>query len=106
MSFALEQYVRHAELYGTECVYETAEEEGHGPTTLALLRIELDSIEAGRKSSSGKYTVGKRRRRGADETHRAVVALSTAGLIPAAIANKLDISKNRVQQLLRAPTPA
>jgi hypothetical protein len=43
---------------------------------LARLRIELDEIESGRKSMSGRYTVGKRRRRSAEETRQACLALS------------------------------
>jgi hypothetical protein len=96
----LKTYVRHAAQFGTESVYETAEMEGHGSQTLARLRIELDAIEAGRKS--GRFTIGKRRRRSAEETRAAVEALSVDGLVPLAIAGKLGISETRVREHLRA----
>jgi hypothetical protein len=96
----LKSYVRHAAQFGTDGVYESAEMEGHGPQALARLRIELDSLELGRKV--GRYTVGKRRRRSAEETKAAVQALSVDGLVPLAIAGKLGISKKRVMEYLRA----
>lgn len=99
----LQEYVRHAELFGIDCVYETAEELGLPAVDMALLRIELDDIEARRMGS--RYTVGKRRRRSADETHRAVVALSVAGLVTAAIADKLGIGEKRVVDLVKKPLP-
>jgi hypothetical protein len=97
----LQEYVRHAELFGTECVYETALEEGHGPRTLARLRVELDSIEASRKSRRG-FTIGKRRRRPKAETRAAVEVLSLEGLVPSAIAHKLGISEKATKEHLRA----
>jgi hypothetical protein len=92
--------IRHARLFGTESVYETAVMERLPKANLARLRIELDAIDAGRKSSHG-YTVGKRRRRSSDETRDAVLALSVDGLVPAAIADKLGLSDRSVRRYLR-----
>jgi hypothetical protein len=100
LTHAVKSYHRHAEQFGTEAVYETTEMEGHGEQALARLRIELDALEAGRKA--GRFTVGKRRRRSAEETRAAVEALSVDGLVPLAIAGKLGISKRRVMAYLRA----
>lgn len=45
----LDQFIRHAHLFGTECVFETGEQEGLRSADLARLRIELDELDAGRK---------------------------------------------------------
>lgn len=87
-------FVRHARLYGTECVAEAASNY-LGERSMALLRVELDVIRRGLQSSRG-YSVGKRRRRSAKETASAVVQLSVEGLIPAAIADKLGINDSYV----------
>ena len=100
----LEEFVRHAQLFGTECVAETAAQEWRrrlpAPADLAWmapaerqrvldegaavcgevladacrLRIELDAAEAEQKN--GRYTVGKRRRRSEVETARYAWALA------------------------------
>jgi hypothetical protein len=70
----LDQLIRHARSFGTECVYETGEQEGLSSADLARLRIELDELEAGRKSKHG-FKIGKRRRRSSDETREAAFAL-------------------------------
>ena len=75
---ALDQLIRHASLFGTECVYETGEQEGLPNADLARLRIELDELDAGRKSRLG-FSIGKRRRRSSDETRAAALALSVDG---------------------------
>jgi hypothetical protein len=49
----LDQFVRHARAFGTECVYETAVQDGLSRANLARLRIELDELDAGRKSRLG-----------------------------------------------------
>jgi hypothetical protein len=54
----LDQFVRHARAFGTECVYETAVQDGLSRANLARLRIELDELDAGRKSRLG-FTMGK-----------------------------------------------
>jgi DNA-binding NarL/FixJ family response regulator len=67
---------------------------------LARLRIELDELDAGRKSKHG-FSIGKRRRRSADETREAAVALSVDGFVPKAIADKLGISDRTVRSYLK-----
>ena len=87
-------------LFGTECVYETAEQEGLSSTDLARLRIELDELAAGRKSKLG-FSIGKRRRRSSEETRAATLALSVDGFVPKAIADKLGISDRTVRSYLK-----
>jgi hypothetical protein len=96
----LERFVRHAQLFGTECVAETASDY-LGPQAMARLRVELDGIERGRKSSAG-FSVGKRRRRSREETTAAIIQLSVEGLVPGAIADKLGVSDSYVSKALRA----
>ena len=96
----LTAFVRHAKLFGTEGVEETAA--GFlGESALARLRVELDALERNRRSPSG-YSIGKPRRRSASETATAVVQLSVEGLVVSAIADRLGISDKRVKALLRA----
>jgi hypothetical protein len=85
-----EQFMRHAELFGIECVFETAAE--YLPVVeMDRLRIELDAIE--RERRHGRFTVGKNRRRSETETVRYAVALAQelaeAGLSSRAIGNKV-----------------
>jgi hypothetical protein len=106
----LAQLLRHARMFGTECVYETGEQAGLSRADLARLRIECDAREAGRTSRTGRFTVGTRRRRSEDETRSAVLALSVDGLVPSAIADKLGIRDRTVRRYLRqtgasAPEP-
>jgi DNA-directed RNA polymerase specialized sigma24 family protein len=96
----LDQLIRHARSFGTECVYETGEEEGPSSADLTRLRIELDELEAGRKSRHG-FSIGKRRRRSSDETRAAALALSVDGFVPKAIADKLGISDRTVRSYLK-----
>jgi DNA-directed RNA polymerase specialized sigma24 family protein len=96
---ALDQLTRHARLFGTECVYETGEQEGLPSADLARLRIELDELHVGRKSKHG-FSIGKRRRRSSDETRAAALALSVDGFVPKAIADKLGISDRTVRGYL------
>jgi Homeodomain-like domain len=97
---ALNQLIRHAHLFGTECVYETGEQEGLSSADLTPLRIELDELDAGRKSRLG-FSIGKRRRRSSDETRAAALALSVDGFVPKAIADKLGISDRTVRGYLK-----
>ncbi|HTE85595.1 MAG TPA: helix-turn-helix domain-containing protein [Dehalococcoidia bacterium] len=96
----LDQLIRHARSFGTECVYETGEQEGLSSADLARPRIELDELEAGRKSRHG-FSIGKRRRRSSDETRAAALALSVDGFVPKAIADKLGISDRTVRGYLK-----
>ena len=96
----LDQLIRHARLFGTECVCETGEQEGLPSADLARRRIELDELDAGRKSRLG-FSIGKRRRRSSDETRDAALALSVDGFVPKAIADKLGISDRTVRSYLK-----
>jgi hypothetical protein len=96
----LDQLIRHARSFGTECVFETGEQEGLSSADLARLRIELDELEAGRKSKYG-FKIGRRRRRSSDETRAAALALSVDGFVPKAIADKLGISDRTVRSYLK-----
>jgi hypothetical protein len=119
VSERIHRFIRHAERFGAECVYETAREllipapvdltwltpaereqvlDGRtGFAELTQLRAELDKIERERKR--GRYTVGKRRRRSHAETYSMIVALREQGLVEAAIANKLGISRKWLREL-------
>lgn len=99
-TLAIDQLLRHAHLFGTECVYETGKQEGLPSADLARLRIELDELDAGRKSKHG-FSIGKRRRRSSDETRAAALALSVDGFVPKAIADKLGISDRTVRGYLK-----
>lgn len=94
----LDTLLRHARKYGAEGVYETATPL-FGEKALERLRVELDSIEAGRKS--GGFTVGKRRRRSEEETRQAVLSLSVEGMVVPAIADKMGLSDATVRRHLR-----
>jgi DNA-binding NarL/FixJ family response regulator len=96
----LDQLIRHARSFGTEYVFETGEQEGLSSADLARLRIELDELDAGRKSKYG-FKIGKRRRRSSDETRAAALALSVDGFVPKAIADKLGISDRTVRGYLK-----
>lgn len=96
----LDQLIRHARSFGTDCVYETGEKEGLPSADLTRLRIELDELDAGRKSKHG-FKIGKRRRRSSDETRAAALALSVDGFVPKAIADKLGISDRTVRGYLK-----
>lgn len=100
-------FVRHAEQFGVEGVLESASGCLRRQSDLDLLRIELDAIERSRKS--GRFTVGKRRRRSESETARFVDVmaeeLAEQGLVQVAlehrIADKLGLSDAYVRRLLK-----
>jgi DNA-directed RNA polymerase specialized sigma24 family protein len=96
----LAEYVRHAEKFGTELVYETAEQDGLPAKELALLRVEIDYLVATAKS--GGYSVGKKRQRSKEETAKAVELLSVAGLTRREIAEKMVLSDKTVDRYLAA----
>jgi hypothetical protein len=91
---AFDSLLRHARLFGTECVYETA---GRMSDADRLrLRIELDAIDRKRKRGrSRRHTGGK-----AEATRSAVLLLAADGLMPKAIANKLHVSDRTVRRYL------
>jgi hypothetical protein len=94
----LRDYLRHAQLYGSDCVYETAATH-LAAGELALLRIELDQLE--RRAVKGRFArKARKRRRSGEETLIAVVTLREQGLVVGAIADKLGISIKVVKELL------
>lgn len=102
----LANFIRHAELFGIECVAETAVDY-LCRSELERLQIELDAIERERKA--GRFTVGKRRRRSELETVRYAAALaqelSERGLgrvaLEQAIADKLGVSDAYARRVLK-----
>jgi hypothetical protein len=102
----LAQFIRHAELFGTDLVDETAANGLLGAIAdgyldereLRRLRVELDTIEAGRRS--GRYRVGRRRRRSRTETRVAAQLLAEDGLTRVEIAEKLGVSAKTIDNAL------
>jgi hypothetical protein len=102
------ELLTHARKFGVECVFETA-------TTylarreLALLRSELDELSSSSKRSR-RPTTSKHRRTNGDLIEQ-VIVLRDAGLLPAAIADKLNLGERRVRSILatsqssRSPAP-
>jgi hypothetical protein len=92
-----DEFVTHARRFGVECVFETA-------TTylarreLALLRSELDELSSSSKRSR-RPTASKHRRTDFDLIEQ-VIALRDEGLVPAAIADKLNLGERRVRSIL------
>jgi hypothetical protein len=130
LAISLRRYVRHAELFGILCVGSTVVTYWHGllPAPVDLtwitpaeqerilderervfaevhraarrLQLELDRIEANRKGRSGRFTVGKRRRRSRAETAVAAQLLADDGLTRVEIAAKLGVSAKTIDNLL------
>jgi transposase-like protein len=96
----IERFARHAELFGTACVLETAELY-LGERELLRLRIELDTIEANRRGRRSGVRVGRRRR--VPELERAEQAqqLVAGGLTSSEAAAQLGISARSAERLLR-----
>jgi hypothetical protein len=91
-----EQFLRHAQLFGTELVIETAarllpERE------LARLRVEIDPLSRRRRR---RFAPSPRRRRSTMETMLACVDMREQGLVIGLIAEKLSISEKTVKELL------
>ena len=92
----LAEFVRHAELFGTECVYETAESYLSG-TELVQLDRELTRIDTDRRKRFGSVPTCKRM---SVERKREVVAfLDREGLPDSRIANQLGVSERWVRAL-------
>jgi hypothetical protein len=75
---------RHVKRYGPECVAELAD--AYGMTALAVELAESN---------------GTRKRHTSDTMREQVRALHARGVVPAAIADTLNISDDRVRKLLR-----
>jgi DNA-binding CsgD family transcriptional regulator len=88
----LEQLVRHAQLFGSECVFETGEC-CLGARELARLRTALDVVDARRR-------FGRRRVSEIERTEQ-VRLLAAEGRTSAEIAASLGIGVRRVDRLLR-----
>jgi hypothetical protein len=103
-----DELLTHARKFGSECVYETA-------TTylarreLAMLRSELDELSSSSKRSR-RPTTSKHRRTDLDLIEQ-VIVLRDEGLVPAAIADKLNLGERRIRSILttsqtaRSPAP-
>ena len=99
----LAEFIRHAELFGTVCVYETAETY-LTRAELSRLQIEVDAIEAATKGR--RFATRKRRRRPRRETQNAVSVLATEGFTTLEIAEKLGVRPETVlkyREPLHAP---
>jgi len=92
----LAEYVRHAELFGSECVYETAEVDLSG-TELIQLDRELTRIDTERRRRFGK--VPQRKRMSLERKRQTVVWLTNEGLPATRIAEQLGLSVRRVEEL-------
>jgi hypothetical protein len=97
LAVTLKKLIRHAQRFGTEEVFETAEADGFDPKTLALLRVELDRIDGTLRPVDRPH----RRRRTEAEAVLAAVELRNAGLVIPAIADRLHVSDARARHLLR-----
>jgi hypothetical protein len=109
--------IRHAEKFGTECVFETAcgysdwkggkpFEWDRGNPRLVRLRLELDAIDAERKVGLRGLGRSPRRRRSSGETAGAVRQLKAEGLVVSAIADKLGVSDAYVKRCCTAENGA
>jgi hypothetical protein len=95
----LAAFVRHAQLFGPECVVETAS--GYlSEVEMSTLVLELALL------ASANGGVRARRRRTTDTLRAQVVALRERGLVPAAIADVLAVSDRRVASILARSTPS
>jgi predicted transcriptional regulator len=92
----LEQFLRHARLFGSDLVIETAE-----PLLtereLVRLRVEIDSLV---RRSSRRLSRSPRRRRPTEETMLAAVAMREEGFVIGYIAEKLGVTEKTVRELL------
>lgn len=98
MSDRLAQLLRHARRFGTEGIYEAAAE--FPERERIRLRIELDAIERKQKRPGRPST--NRGHGKAARTREAVLLLASDGLVPKAIANKLQVSDRTVRRYLTA----
>lgn len=80
---------------------ETAVELNLPAADVARLRIECDQVEANRKTRSGRFTVGTRRRRSPDETVAAIRLLTAERLVAGAIAERLGVTVAHVRRVQR-----
>jgi hypothetical protein len=96
----LSQFVRHAELFGSELVVETAADDLTS-SGLVVLETELALLARRNGKRNGK-PAATRQRRTTPDLQRQVTALRALGMVPAAIADTLNISDRRCRELIRA----
>jgi hypothetical protein len=94
----LDEFVRHARLFGLEDVVETARAYLAPPELAAL---ELEVAQLGAKNGRPAAT---RQRRTTTQLQEQVRALRDRGMVPGAIADTLNISDRRTESLLRQAT--
>jgi hypothetical protein len=87
----LEALLRHARLFGTEGIVESAD--GLSAGELAILRVELARLD-----SAGRGLYRPRHRRSLAATRAAVWDLDERGLVIGAIAEKLDLTEPTVRR--------
>jgi hypothetical protein len=91
-----EQFLRHAHLFGTELVIETAAQL-LPERELARLRVEIDPLS---RRIRRRFGPSPRRRRSTEETMLAAVDMRKEGLVIGLIAEKLAITERTVKALL------
>lgn len=91
-----EAQLRHARLFGTDCVLESVH-----PSARPRLQVELEAIDAARRRRRFEDAPARRRRSPA-ETVAIVWTLRAEGLVPAAIANKMGLSDQYVRKCLKS----
>jgi hypothetical protein len=96
----LEQFKTHARKFGPDCVVETARDR-LSPAQLAELELEIATLGSG----NGK-PAGTRQRRTTDDLAGQVLALRDRGVMPAAIADTLNLSDRRVANILSRSRPS
>lgn len=98
----VEQFLRHARLYGEEGVAAAASLELTSPE-LATLRVRLIA-QAGAKSKRGGQGKGGRpsKRRSPQETLWAAQALLADGVLVGAVASQLGVGKRYLRRLLQS----
>lgn len=100
-SWRYEPLLTHARKFGVDCVYETVA--GRCDVTdsdLRRLQIELDAIEADRRTGLRGFGRPARRRRRNGATAESVRLLAAEGLVVSAIADKLGITDSTVRRYL------
>ena len=89
--------IRHAERYGSDSVYETAEGYGYPLSQLLQLDAELTRIDSERRKRFG--TVPTRKRPSSEDRAKAILYLTAEGVADGRIAKSLGLSKGHVQNV-------
>ena len=91
------QLIRHAEMYGSDSVYETAESYGYPLHQLLQLDAELTRIDSERRKRFG--TVPTRRRPSSEDKAKAILYLTAEGVADGRIARSLGVSQGHVRNV-------